>query len=58
MTDRDEIPYRYEPDTTAAAIRESYDQIDDGSETGTRVSVAGRLMLRRVQGKLALRHPR
>ena len=53
MTDRSEIPYRYETDSTARAIRDGYDDIEDGTETGVRVTVAGRLMLRRVQGKLA-----
>lgn len=53
MSERTDIPYRYEPSTTAQAIREGYEQIEDGSETGERVTIAGRLMLRRVQGKLA-----
>ena len=47
------IPHRFDPTTTAAAIRAEYDSIDDGSETGIEVTIAGRLMLRRVQGKLA-----
>ncbi len=46
-------PYRFDPDTTTAAIREQYDSLPDGAETGTCVTVAGRLMLRRDQGKLA-----
>ena len=48
-----DIPYRFEPTTTSAEIRERYDGIDDGFETGEKVTIAGRLMLRRVQGKLA-----
>ncbi|MEM7324751.1 MAG: lysine--tRNA ligase [Actinomycetota bacterium] len=47
------IPYRFEPTTNSAAIRAEFDGIEDGSETGTRATIAGRLMLRRVQGKLA-----
>lgn len=47
------IPHRFDPTTTAAAVRAEYDSIDDGSETGIEVTIAGRLMLRRVQGKLA-----
>jgi lysyl-tRNA synthetase class 2 len=47
------VPYRYAPTHTAAAIAEQWCAIDDGSETGTTVTVAGRLMLKRHQGKLA-----
>lgn len=47
------IPHRFDPTTTAAAIRAEHDGIEDGSETGVQVTIAGRLMLRRVQGKLA-----
>ena len=47
------IPYRFEPDRTAASLREQYDGIDAGAATGVRATVAGRLMLRREQGKLA-----
>ncbi|MDH4276535.1 MAG: hypothetical protein OEW83_00470 [Acidimicrobiia bacterium] len=47
------VPYRFEPDTTSAELRAAYDHIDDGAETGVKATVAGRLMLRRVQGKLA-----
>ena len=46
-------PYTYDVDTTAAALAEQYGELEPGTETGVRVSVAGRLMLRRVQGKLA-----
>lgn len=50
MTD---IPYRYLPDATAAGLRNEYSGLEAGTETGRTVTVAGRLMLRRVQGKLA-----
>ncbi len=46
-------PYTYDVDTTAAQIAERFAELEPGSETGVRASIAGRLMLRRVQGKLA-----
>ncbi len=48
-----EIPYRFEPNATAAQLKADFGQIEAGEETGKTVTVAGRLMLRRVQGKLA-----
>ncbi len=50
MTD---IPYRYSPDASAAELQQEYSGLEAGTETGRTVTVAGRLMLRRVQGKLA-----
>ena len=50
MTD---VPYRYERDHSAARLAEEYGHLEAGTETETVVSIAGRLMLRRVQGKLA-----
>ena len=47
------IPYRFEPNTNSAEIRADFDSIEDGVETGKQATIAGRLMLRRVQGKLA-----
>ena len=47
------IPHRFAPTASAASLRVQYDSIDDGAETGVDVTIAGRLMLRRVQGKLA-----
>ena len=46
-------PYRFDPDTTTGAIRADYGDIDDGTETGVKATIAGRLMLRRDQGRLA-----
>lgn len=46
-------PYRFDPDTTTGAIRDEYSSLEDGDETGKQVTIAGRLMLRRDQGKLA-----
>jgi len=48
-----DVPYRYEPSATAAGLRAAHGDLEPGHETGTVVSVAGRLMLRREQGKLA-----
>jgi len=47
------IPYRFERDTSNQSIIDQFGEIEDGTETGTIVSIAGRLMLRREQGKLA-----
>ena len=52
MTDRADVPYRFDPDATAAGLAEKYEGLEAGVETGDRVTVAGRLMLRRGQGKL------
>ncbi len=49
----DEVPYTYAPTTTSAELRDRFGDLADGAETDERVSIAGRLMLRRVQGKLA-----
>ena len=48
-----EQPYTYEVDATTASLAERHSGIEAGTETGEVVSLAGRLMLRRVQGKLA-----
>lgn len=57
MTDerssRLEIPYRFEPTATAAALAAEWeDRLEAGEESTTSVTLAGRLMLRRGQGKL------
>src|SRR5437763_1742834 len=48
-----DVPYRFEPTATAAELHSRFDPLDAGAETESTVTVAGRLMLRRVQGKLA-----
>ncbi len=48
-----EIPYRFDKSASVAEIREMFPDLEPGTETDHEVSVAGRLMLRRVQGKLA-----
>ena len=54
MADRSSIPYRFEPTAAAAGLHEQYAlQLEAGEETDDEVVVAGRLMLRRGQGKLA-----
>ena len=49
----DEIPYTFKPTATAESLRTVHGEIEDGTETGEQATIAGRLMLRRVQGKLA-----
>ena len=46
-------PYRFDRTDSAAELHERFGAIDDGTETDSTVSVAGRLLLRRVQGKVA-----
>ena len=46
-------PYRYERTHSCAQLQADHAGLDAGAETGVRVSVAGRLMLRREMGKLA-----
>jgi lysyl-tRNA synthetase, class II len=46
-------PYRFEPTASAAEVQARFPDLEPGTETGQVVTVAGRLMLRRVQGKLA-----
>ncbi len=49
----EQVPYRFDPTTTAAAVETDHGGLADGEESGVVVTVAGRLMLRRDQGKLA-----
>jgi lysyl-tRNA synthetase, class II len=49
-----DIPYTYDRSHSAAHVHEQYgDAVETGETTETTVSVAGRVMLRRGQGKLA-----
>ena len=50
MTD---FPYRYDVTHTTAEIVEDHSALEAGAETEVVVTIAGRLMLRRDQGKLA-----
>lgn len=45
-------PYRFDRSHTLAEIRSQWGSLEPGTETGDPVSVAGRLMLKREQGKL------
>ncbi len=47
------IPYRFERTNECAELVAKYSELADGEETEDVVSVAGRLMLLRVQGKVA-----
>jgi lysyl-tRNA synthetase class 2 len=46
-------PYSFDHNAYAASLRAAYAHLTDGEESGTTVSVAGRVMLLRTQGKLA-----
>ena len=46
-------PFRYERTWDAATIQRDFAHLEPGEESPVSVSVAGRIMLRRVQGKLA-----
>lgn len=52
MTDRRDIPYRFEPSATATQLHADHGDLAAGESSGVRATVAGRLMLRRVQGRL------
>ncbi len=48
-----DVPYRFERTAEAAALHERYAALGAGEETEDEVSVAGRVMLNRPQGRLA-----
>ena len=45
-------PYRFEVDATAAELHERFVDLAEGTESDVTVTIAGRLLLRRGQGKL------
>jgi lysyl-tRNA synthetase class 2 len=45
-------PYRFDRSHSLADLREAFGGLEPGTETDQRVAVAGRMMLRRKQGKL------
>ena len=49
----EEIPYRFEPGVDTARVLDDHRALVAGEESGGDVTVAGRLMLRRLQGRLA-----
>ena len=50
---REDVPYRFDRSHAVGDIVEAFEGLEAGVETETVVSVAGRLMLRRDQGRLA-----
>jgi lysyl-tRNA synthetase class 2 len=48
-----DLPYRFERSHYAAEVVEQWSSLEPGEESGVTVSVAGRIMLSRPQGKLA-----
>ncbi len=48
-----DVPYRFERTLDAASLHDRHAELPAGDSADTTVAVAGRLMLRRVQGKLA-----
>ena len=48
-----DVPYRADVTATTAQILEDHDSLEVGEETAVVVSIAGRLMLRRDQGRLS-----
>ncbi len=55
MTERPRpaVPYRFERTASTAEVRAAHPEVPPGTGTGEVVSVAGRLMLRREQGRIA-----
>ena len=51
-------PYTYDVDATAASLAERFGDLEPGSETGERASVAGRLMLAGARGSWPSGHSR
>ena len=49
----DPYPVRFDPTASASQLAETHGEIEPGAETGVTVSVAGRLMGKRVMGKVA-----
>lgn len=49
----DHVPYTFAPTTTSGDLRQRFGHLEPGTETDHQVTIAGRLLLRRVQGKLA-----
>jgi lysyl-tRNA synthetase class 2 len=49
----DPYPVRFDPDTTAGALRAEYGALEPGTTTEAEVHLAGRILLLRRQGKLS-----
>ena len=52
MSSRPNLPYSFSKDSSAGDLHEEFRELGDGEETERRVTVAGRVMLIRRQGKL------
>ena len=48
-----ETPYNFRKTTTVQELIDAHNSLEDGTGSGTTVSIAGRMMLRRDQGKIA-----
>ena len=48
----DPYPYRFERSSDIGSVRSEWESIEAGTETGVIVRLAGRLMLKREQGRL------
>lgn len=46
-------PYRFERTATIGALRDRHDELEAGTDTGEKVSIAGRVMTMRQHGKVA-----
>ena len=53
MSDTTPYPYRFERTATIGALRDRHGEIEAGTDTGEKVSVAGRVMTMREHGKVA-----
>ena len=47
-----EVPFRFEVTNSASQLLSEYSDLPEGDGSGVTASVAGRLMLRRDQGKI------
>tara|TARA_B100000686_G_scaffold344462_1_gene427118 strand:- start:7627 stop:9039 length:1413 start_codon:yes stop_codon:yes gene_type:complete len=48
-----ELPYQFHVNATTKQIRDEHSSLEEGTSSGVSASIAGRLMLRRSQGKVA-----
>ena len=49
---REPYPHRFDTDRTIGELRSAFGELEAGEETDTRIRVAGRVMLKREQGRL------
>ncbi|MDQ3878567.1 MAG: lysine--tRNA ligase [Actinomycetota bacterium] len=53
MTEKNAYPYRYERTTTVASLRDRFEDLESGSDTGQPARIAGRITTIRSHGKVA-----